>query len=78
MHDNWDTEITQCETKKNCVATTSCIMLVQQKKVQSFDLQPLSRNVVHNANGPISGILIFKGYSRGGHRGGFKRGSFNS
>ena len=36
MHNNWDTEITQCETQKNCVAKMSRIMLVQQKKLQSF------------------------------------------
>ena len=41
MHDNWDTEITQCETKKNCVAKISCIILVQQKKVQSLEIYNL-------------------------------------
>ena len=41
MHDNWDTQITQCETKKICVAKISCIILVQLKKVQSFEIYNL-------------------------------------
>ena len=41
MHDICDTEITQCETKKNCVGKMSCIILVQQKKVQSFEIYNL-------------------------------------
>ena len=38
MHHICDTEITQCETEKNCVAKKKCIILVQQKKVRSFDI----------------------------------------
>ena len=54
MHDNWDTEITQCETMKNCVEKMSYIMLVQQKKsTKLWDLQSLFRKVVHNATDPL-------------------------
>ena len=50
MHDNRDTQITQCETQKNCVAKMSRIMLVQQKKLQSF--------VIYNLCTVMSSIML--------------------
>ena len=41
MHHICDTEITQCETKKKCVAKMSSIRLVQQKKILSFEIYNL-------------------------------------
>ena len=47
-----DTEITQCETKKICMAKMRCIILVQQKKVQSFEIYnfcPVMRCIILTA-----------------------------
>ena len=44
----------QCETEKICMANKRCLILVQQKKVQSFEIYNLSRNVVHNTENPFN------------------------
>ena len=58
MHDNWDTEITQCETKKMCGKDVLHNASQAEKSIKLWDLQSLSRNVVYNANGPSKMMKI--------------------